>query len=115
MRVLAGELGHPERRFQSVLIAGTNGKGSTAATLASIAGAAGHRVGLYTSPHLVRVNERIQINGEPISDADFAAVHGRVKAAGEKLVSHGELAMLPSFFEMLTAMAFEYFAENAVD
>ena len=82
MRVLADALGHPERRFQSVLIAGTNGKGSTAATLASIVRTAGYSVGLYTSPHLVRVNERIQIftsqnSGEQISDVEFEVLkHG---------------------------------------
>ena len=64
MRRLAEALGNPQRRLHSVLIAGTNGKGSTAATLASIVQAAGYRTGLYTSPHLVRVNERIQINQE---------------------------------------------------
>src|SRR5436190_12096659 len=61
MRVLLAALGNPERRFASVLIAGTNGKGSTAATLASILNAAGFCTGLYTSPHLIRINERIQV------------------------------------------------------
>ena len=74
-RVLVRALGDPERRFPSVLIAGTNGKGSTAATLASILRAAGHRTGLYTSPHLVRINERIRIDGEATSDSDFAAAY----------------------------------------
>src|SRR3954471_8122322 len=69
MRVLLAAMENPERRFPSVLIAGTNGKGSTAARLASILRASGLRAGLYTSPRLVRINERIQINGEPISDA----------------------------------------------
>src|SRR5712675_813624 len=68
MRVLLEALDHPERRFPSVLIAGTNGKGSTAATLASILTASGLRAGLYTSPHLVRINERIQIDGAEIPD-----------------------------------------------
>ena len=71
MRVLADALGHPERRFASILIAGTNGKGSTAATLASILQTAGHRTGLYTSPHLRCINERIRVNGEQISDPEF--------------------------------------------
>ncbi|MGA3211187.1 MAG: hypothetical protein ABSD20_07745 [Terriglobales bacterium] len=73
VRILLAALGHPERSFPSVLIAGTNGKGSTAATLASILQAAGHRTGLYTSPHLVRINERIRINGREIGDDHFAA------------------------------------------
>src|SRR5207253_8276674 len=75
MRVLLAALGNPERRFPSVLIAGTNGKGSTAATLASILQASGLRAGLYTSPHLIRINERIQINDEEIADDKFALLH----------------------------------------
>lgn len=115
MRRLAGALGHPERRTPALLIAGTNGKGSTAATLASIVHAAGYRAGLYTSPHLVRVNERIQVNREPISDAEFALIYDRVEAAANELVSRGELPWHPSFFEMLTAMMFEYFASAGVE
>src|SRR6478752_9582631 len=75
MRVLLAALDNPERHFPSVLIAGTNGKGSTAATLASVLQASGLRTGLYTSPHLVRINERIRINGEAISDDEFALLH----------------------------------------
>jgi dihydrofolate synthase/folylpolyglutamate synthase len=115
MRVLARALGNPERRLLSVLIAGTNGKGSTAATLASIAQAAGYRTGLYTSPHLVRINERIQINRESISDAEFSIIYERVDSAARRLVESGELPWHPSFFEMLTAMGFEYFASAGVD
>ncbi len=109
MRVLLQPLGSPERRLRSVLIAGTNGKGSTAATLASILRAAGHRTGLYTSPHLVRINERIRINGKPISDADFVRAHQQVEAAIVPLLESGRLPWHPSFFEVLTAMAFLYF------
>ena len=115
MRVLVRALGHPERRVQSVLIAGTNGKGSTAATLASIVQAAGYRTGLYTSPHLIRINERIQIDREPISDAEFAMIYDRVQSVAQRLVAEGQLPWHPSFFEMLTAMAFEYFASAAVE
>src|SRR5437763_4961903 len=115
MRALAAALQHPERRFASVLIAGTNGKGSTAATLASILRAAGYRTGLYTSPHLVRVNERIRINGEEISDAEFTEMYGRVGDTAQRLISAGELPHEPSFFETLTAMAFEYFASSGVE
>ncbi|MGH9555984.1 MAG: bifunctional folylpolyglutamate synthase/dihydrofolate synthase, partial [Terriglobales bacterium] len=114
MRVLLDALGHPERRFASVLIAGTNGKGSTAATLASILVAAGHPTGLYTSPHLRRVNERLQVNGEEIADDAFAAIHQRVEQAATRLVRAGNLPWHPSFFEMLTAMAFCHFAEAGV-
>jgi dihydrofolate synthase/folylpolyglutamate synthase len=114
MRVLAAALGNPQRKLQCVLIAGTNGKGSTAATLVSIAQAAGYRTGLYTSPHLLRVNERMQINREPISDAEFAVIYERVETAARELVERGELPWPPSFFEMLTAMMFEYFASASV-
>jgi dihydrofolate synthase / folylpolyglutamate synthase len=115
MRRLAEALGNPQRKLRSVLIAGTNGKGSTAATLASIVQTAGYRTGLYTSPHLLRVNERIQINQEPISDAEFAVIYDRVERCAHELVERGELPWHPSFFEMLTAMAFEYFASAGVE
>jgi dihydrofolate synthase/folylpolyglutamate synthase len=115
MRRLALALGNPQRKLQSVLIAGTNGKGSSAAALASIVQTAGYRTGLYTSPHLLRVNERIQINQEPISDAEFAVIYDRVERCAHELVERGELPWHPSFFEMLTAMAFEYFASAGVE
>jgi dihydrofolate synthase/folylpolyglutamate synthase len=119
MRVLLQALENPERRFPGVLIAGTNGKGSTAATLASILRASGLRTGLYTSPHLARINERIQIGGgqdfRQIGDDDFALVHDLVDRTAERLVGEGELPWHPSFFEMLTAIAFEYFARRKVD
>jgi dihydrofolate synthase / folylpolyglutamate synthase len=115
MRVLLEALENPERRLAAVLIAGTNGKGSTAATLASILQAAGLKTGLYTSPHLVRINERIRIDGEAIRDNDFAGIHDLVDLTAERLVSEGELPWHPSFFEMLTAIAFEYFAREEVD
>jgi dihydrofolate synthase / folylpolyglutamate synthase len=114
MRVLLGALNHPERKFPGVLIAGTNGKGSTAATLASILRTSGLRTGLYTSPHLVRINERVRINGDEIRDDDFALLHDVVDRTAERLVEEGELPWHPSFFEMLTAIAFEHFAQNKV-
>jgi dihydrofolate synthase/folylpolyglutamate synthase len=115
MRVLLTALGHPERGFPSVLVAGTNGKGSTAATLASILKASGLKTGLYTSPHLVRINERIQLSGEPIGDDDFEKLHELVKRKANDLVEEGQLPWHPSFFEMLTAMAFEFFARSKPD
>ena len=114
MRVLLAAMDHPERAFPSVLIAGTNGKGSTAATLASILSASGLKTGLYTSPHLVRINERIRVNGEEISDDDFARLHGEVDRVAEKLVGEGQLPWHPSFFEMMTAIAFAHFAGERV-
>jgi len=123
MRSLAAALGHPEQKYPSVLIAGTNGKGSTASTLASILAVSGYRTGLYTSPHLLRVNERIQISsrtpGEntlvPISDDAFAHSFQRVDEAAARLVANRELPHTPSFFEVVTAVAFCAFAEAGID
>ena len=115
MRVLLGAMDRPDRRFPSVLIAGTNGKGSTAATLASILRASGLKTGLYTSPHLVRINERIRINGVAIADDVFALLHDVVERTAQRLVEEGELPWHPSFFEMLTAIAFEHFAQSKVE
>lgn len=115
IRVLLARLGDPHRQFPSVLIGGTNGKGSTASTLASILTASGLRVGLYTSPHLMRVNERIRLDRTEISDDAFAAIYFRVHDAAQQLVLDGVLPMLPSFFEILTAQALLYFAEARVD
>src|SRR6204780_1268854 len=115
MRTLLDATQHPERKFPSVLIAGTNGKGSTAATLASILRASGLRTALYTSPHLVRLNERIRIDDDEIGDDEFALIHDLVDRTAERLVTEGELPWHPSFFEMMTAIAFEYFAQNKVD
>jgi dihydrofolate synthase/folylpolyglutamate synthase len=171
--ILCAALGDPQKQFPSVLIAGTNGKGSTASTLASIARQAGLRVGLYTSPHLDRVNERIRLlqpslppslgvdiavsmgagldtkagargldpetgdttnvgapsfsrtmpggwettNQDPteIPDESFARLYFRVHDAGQQLVLDHELPAFPSYFELLTALAFAYFAESRVD
>src|SRR5579863_3299660 len=96
MRTLLAGLGNPEKKFPAVLIAGTNGKGSTAATLASILQASGLRTGLYTSPHLIRLNERIRINGDAITDDEFALLHDVVDRTAERLVGDGELPWHPS-------------------
>jgi dihydrofolate synthase/folylpolyglutamate synthase len=129
MRVLAAALGDPQRQFPAVLIAGTNGKGSTAATLASICAAAGLRTALYTSPHLSRMTERIRVT-EPaeaidetprafalreISEEEFARLYFVVDETAQRLVANGELPHAPSFFESLTALAFLCFAERKVE
>ena len=129
MRVLAAALGDPQKEFPAVLIAGTNGKGSTAATLASICAAAGLRTALYTSPHLSRATERIR-TAEPaeaideapgafalreISEEEFARLYFLVDETAQRLVATGELPHAPSFFESLTALAFLYFAERKVE
>jgi dihydrofolate synthase / folylpolyglutamate synthase len=129
IRILSAALGNPHMKFPSVLVAGTNGKGSTSATLASIARASGLRVGLYTSPHLARVNERIRIldnagaagldsetwDSGDIPDQTFADLYFRVLEGARRQVATGRLDTLPSFFEHLTALAFLYFAEERVD
>ena len=128
MRVLAAALGDPQTQFRSVLIAGTNGKGSTAATLASILAAAGMRTGLYTSPHLSRVTERIRTAGcvgnsgrglgaelAEIAEEDFARLYFKVDETARQLVGAGELPHAPSFFEVVTAIAVCYFAEQRVE
>jgi len=112
--ILAG-LGNPQDRFPSVLVAGTNGKGSVCAMLAAILAAHGFRVGLYTSPHLVRVEERIQVGRELIPTRTFGRLLGRVRGASEALLAAGQLAAPPTFFEALTAVAFLHFAERRVD
>ena len=123
MRTLCAALGNPQQSFPSVLIAGTNGKGSTAATLASILAAAGYKAALYTSPHLVRVNERMVIVApdasaqlpEQIPDESFARLFARVEEVSAALVESGALPNHPSFFEVVTAIGFLYFAEEKVD
>jgi dihydrofolate synthase/folylpolyglutamate synthase len=113
--ILMAALGNPQRRFPSLLIAGTNGKGSTASTLASILTASGVRTGLYTSPHLARVNERIRVGRAEIADDAFASLFFRVQDAARQLVEEGRLAQMPSYFEILTAQAFLFFAGMRVD
>ena len=88
---LLNALGNPQQSFPAVQIAGTNGKGSTASFFDSICRAAGIRTGLFTSPHLVSVTERIQIDGRPISESDFARLTNEVKTTAEKLVQSGKL------------------------
>src|SRR5262249_55900238 len=113
--VLAERLGRPDRSYPSAHIAGTNGKGSTAAFLESILRHAGFRTGLNTSPHLERINERIRIVGEDISDDAFAETLTRIAALTEELLADGKLRAHPTYFECVTAMAFEYFARQRVD
>ncbi len=112
---LSAGLGNPQRSVPCAHIAGTNGKGSTAAMLESILRAAGLRTGLYTSPHLERINERIRFDGESISDEEFAATWTRVQSSIESLMASGKLAAHPTFFECVTAMGFDATAAHGVD
>jgi dihydrofolate synthase/folylpolyglutamate synthase len=109
VEALLEKLGRPERAFRSVHVAGTNGKGSTAAMIEAGLRAAGRRTGLYTSPHLVRINERIQVNGVPISDSDFCVAFEAVQQAVEQLLASGAIELHPTYFECVTAMAFRHF------
>src|ERR1700728_1413382 len=108
---LAGDLGQPQLSSPCAHIAGTNRKGSTAAMLESILRAAGLRTGLYTSPHLERINERIRINGADISDELFARVWTRVHSTIERLLADGKLEAHPTYFACVTALAFVAFTE----
>jgi len=114
MRMLSERLDHPERAFTSVHIAGTNGKGSVAAMLDAILRAAGHRTARYTSPHLVRVEERFVIGGTAIAPERLEASAARIKAVVERLVAEGALQAPPTFFECTTAVAFDLFREAGV-
>ena len=109
MRELMDRLGHPEKRLRFVHVAGTNGKGSTCAVLSSILCSAGYKTGLYTSPHLVKVNERMRVNGEDMPDEDLILAAEAVKAAVTGMADS------PTEFEIITAMAFWYFARERCD
>jgi len=113
--LLLQALDYPQRAFPSVQIAGTNGKGSTARVLDSICRAAGINTGLYTSPHLVSITERIQINGSAIRPDDLALYTTRVRDVSQKLVETNQLVALPTFFEQVTAIALLAFREANVD
>src|SRR5208283_4994374 len=108
------ELGRPHLRYDTAIVAGTNGKGSTCAMLASILQHAGYSTGLFTSPHLVRVNERMRVNDREVTDGEFAAVFSAVATAVQRLISRRDLEKPPSFFEFLTATAFLHFANAGV-
>jgi len=113
--LLLAALDNPERSYQVVQIAGTNGKGSTAAMLDSICRAAGIRAGLYTSPHLVSMTERIRIAGSDIAPEDFARHATTVRAVADDLLARREIDALPTFFEQLTAIALVAFREAQVE
>ena len=112
---ILASLGNPQEKYPTAIVAGTNGKGSTSAMLASILRCAGYRTGLYTSPHLLRVNDRIRVNGREISDEAFALSFADVRRTVERLLEDKSLALRPSFFEFLTATAFLHFARARVD
>lgn len=112
---LLSALDNPQNSYLKIQIAGTNGKGSTAAMLDSIARKANIRTGLYTSPNLINITERIKINGQEISEEDFARLATIVKETSQKLVNEKKLETLPTFFEQVTAIALLAFKESGVD
>lgn len=109
MEELMERLAHPEQTLKAVHVAGTNGKGSICAMLSSVLQSAGYKTGLYTSPHLLRITERIQVNGEEIPEPDFAAMANAVSAAVAQMTDK------PTEFERITAMALLYFARERCD
>ena len=105
-KALLKMMGNPEKKLKYIHIGGTNGKGSTAAMLASILQKAGYKTGLYTSPYIFRFHERMQINGEQISDGDLAEVTEYVKSFADQMKD------CPSEFALVCCIAFEYFARK---
>lgn len=108
-RELLGLLGDPQKKLKFVHIAGTNGKGSTAAMLAAVLQSAGYRTGLYTSPHLLRFHERMRVNGQEIDDGSLIALTNAVRAAA------AQMHETPTGFEIMTAIAFLYFVQERCD
>jgi dihydrofolate synthase / folylpolyglutamate synthase len=115
INLLLERLDRPEAAFKSLIVAGTNGKGSVAAMIDSITRAAGHKTALYTSPHLVRIQERIRFDGIEMTEEDFARLASIVRSASESLVAAGRLGALPTFFEQVTAIALLHFRERSAD
>ena len=113
MKRLMERFGDPQDRIPAVHVAGTNGKGTTCAFLESMLRTSGKKTGLFTSPHLVRYTERIRVNNQEISEEDFARIAGRVREQAESLQAEG--IPHPTFFQLLTAMAFLYFEEQQTD
>lgn len=115
IRTLLEALGHPDSRFRSVHVAGTNGKGSVTAMVERGLRAAGHRTGRYTSPHLSRIEERIAVDGKAIAGEAFDALTSDLLALIDRLINEGRLPSSPTFFEVTTAMAFEHFRREEID
>lgn len=112
---LLAALDNPQNNYYKVQVAGTNGKGSTCAFLEGICLAAGVKTGLFTSPHLISITERVSIDGEKIGEAEFARIATKIRETSEQLVEKGELENVPTFFEQVTAIALYAFAEAGVE
>lgn len=114
MTLLLRALGDPQKNYLKVQVAGTNGKGSVCAFVEAMCVAAGLKVGVTTSPHLISVTERVRVNGKPIGETEFADLTTRVRTTAEDLVKLGELETVPTYFEQVTAVALLAFAESEV-
>ncbi len=115
IRAIGAALAHPEAAWPSVIVAGTNGKGSVAAMVEAALRAAGLHTGLYTSPHLVRLEERFALDGAPVGTEPFLEAAEEVRGAVERLRASGQLATDPTFFEVTTAVGFELFRRTRRD
>src|SRR5580698_1635411 len=115
MRLLAARIGHPEKAVPCIHVAGTNGKGSVSAMLEAILRAAGHTTGLYTSPHLVRLGERVQVNRTILSEDEITAFVRELQPVADRIGAEGGDGDRPTFFEFMTAMAFLQFARRRCD
>lgn len=115
MRGFVAALGHPQERYPVIHIGGTNGKGSVAAMVEAIFRSAGWRTGLYTSPHLVRLGERVQVDREPLSDAELTEEVGQLRSVVDPLIAAHGLEARPSYFEFMTALAFAHFRQRRCD
>ena len=113
VEALMNKMGNPQERVKVIHVAGTNGKGSICSMVSSVLTEAGYKVGVYTSPHLEKYNERITINGVQITDEDFAKYLTYTKDLCQELVK--ENIGQPTVFEVVTGAAFKYFADNKVD
>ncbi|MBP1604553.1 MAG: folC [Acidobacteria bacterium] len=115
IRALCGALGSPQLRYRSLIVAGTNGKGSVTAMVDRALSAAGHRSGRYTSPHLIRLEERIAVDGVPVATGTLRRIAREVLLVRDRLRDDGVLATDPTFFEVCTAVAFRAFEEAGID
>src|SRR5687768_12144505 len=115
IRRLLDALENPHRKYKKVQVAGTNGKGSVCAFLDAICLKAGIKTGLYTSPHLISITERIKIGGVDIAEDEFARLAGGIRELSETLLARGELEYRPTFFEQMTAIALTAFADAGVE
>jgi dihydrofolate synthase/folylpolyglutamate synthase len=115
IRTMTDALGKPQDSYPSIIVAGTNGKGSASAMVAASLRAAGHRTGCYTSPHLVDIEERFAIDGTPVSREELEEVVTALRELVDRLIGDGSLRFQPTFFEITTAAAFELFRRRSVD